>query len=89
MVSNPTAGRCQLADFSPETPTSWLNAKGFEFNCPVCGSEEYQASENLVRISSPAPGLRWGQPFQGAYIYYAECGHTMVFNAEKLPLEEA
>jgi predicted nucleic-acid-binding Zn-ribbon protein len=78
-----------LAEFSPETLTSWLNAKGFEFKCPVCGSEEYQASENLIRISSPAPGLHWGQPFQGAYIYCAECGYTMFFNAEKLPLEEA
>jgi hypothetical protein len=78
-----------LAEFSPGTVTSWMNAKSLEFKCPVCGSEEYQASENLVRISSPAPGLRWGQPFQGAYIYYAECGHTRVFNAEKLPLEEA
>jgi len=68
---------------------SWLNAKGFEFECPVCGSEEYQASENLIRISSLGSGLHWGEPSQGAYIYCAECGYTVFFNAEKLPLEEA
>jgi predicted nucleic-acid-binding Zn-ribbon protein len=78
-----------LAEFSPGTVTSWMNAKSLEFKCPVCGSEEYQASENLIRISSLGPGLHWGEPFQRAYIYCAECGHTMFFNAEKLPLEEA
>lgn len=78
-----------MAEFSPETLTSWLNAKGFEFKCPVCGSEEYAAGEDLIKISSPGPGLSWGQPFEGAYIYCTVCGYTMFFNVEKLPLEEA
>jgi len=74
-----------LAEFSLEILTSWLNAKGFVFRCPVCGSEEYEAGEDLVRISSPRPGLHWGRPFQGAYVYSAICGYTVFFNAEKLP----
>jgi predicted nucleic-acid-binding Zn-ribbon protein len=77
-----------LAEFLPEILRSWLNAKGLEFKCPVCSSEEYVAGENIIRMSSPQPGLHWGQPFQGAYIYCAVCGYTMFFNAEKLPLEE-
>ena len=76
-----------MAEFSPELITSWLNAKGFEFKCPVCGSEEYAAGKNLIKISSPSPGLHWGQPYQGAYIYCAVCGYTMFFNARKLPFE--
>ncbi len=78
-----------MAEFSPELLRKWLHAKGFEFECLVCGCQEYEASENLIRISAPSPGLSWGQPFRGAYISCAECGYTMFFNVEKLPLREA
>ena len=80
-------GGANLAQFSPELLTSWLNGKGFEFKCPVCGSEEYATSEDLIKISSPSPGLRWGQPFQGAYIYCVVCGYTMFFNTGIFPFE--
>lgn len=78
-----------MAEYAPETLTSWLNAKGFEFVCPICGSKEYVPSEHPIRIFAPGSGLSsWEESFRGVYIYCEDCGYTMFFNLEKIPLEE-
>jgi len=81
-------GGPNLAEFSPETLTAWLNSKGFEFTCPVCGYEEYVPGEHPIQVTHASPGFAPGPLFRGAYICCANCGYTMFFNLRKVPLED-
>ncbi len=81
-------GGTELAEFSPQTLTSWLNSKGFEFRCPVCGYEEYVPGEHPIQATHASPGFAPGPLFRGAYIYCTNCGYTMFFNLREIPLED-
>jgi predicted nucleic-acid-binding Zn-ribbon protein len=79
-------GGTDLAEFSPQTLRSWLNSKGFEFRCPVCGYEEYVPGEHPIQATHASSGFAPGPLFRGAYVYCTNCGYTMFFS--EIPLED-